>query len=376
VAALALVQGVILNATLVPGPYDWLGLFHIFRAISVRPGFWALCLLVWLAGVRNAPLGHHLFSPIRLKPLGIWLGLSLAGMVSVLVRPDLLGAGSMLDALCFALLLPGLILHLTSAPGPWRNRLREAGRLVTAAGLSLLAFTIVGFGYTMTKGILFINTEPVDEVLKRVDLWLLGAGLYQHLAAFRISHPLLTRGLDLAYIGLMPQLWWSVFYFYGAKDIRNGRPYILALLFIYLFGSLAYFVLPSLGPIFHDRVLFEDLRRLAPDSANVSSYLLQQTGMTRAGRAHPIAPFGFIAAMPSLHVGQALIMLLAMQRSALMSVLNLIMLLLTVAATTVLGWHYFTDDIVGALLGLGCWFLGRKIASWDLVSKTVLNTNS
>jgi hypothetical protein len=58
-AALALVLGLILNATLVPGSYEWLGLFRIFGEVSHRSGFWVLCLLVWLAGVRNAPAERH-----------------------------------------------------------------------------------------------------------------------------------------------------------------------------------------------------------------------------------------------------------------------------------------------------------------------------
>jgi len=364
-SALALALGLILNATMVPGAYEWLGLIRIFWDVSHQAGFWAMCLLVWLVGVRNAPAGRHLLARTRSRALGLWVGLAVVGFALVLARPHLLGAASPADAVCFSILLPGLALHLLAAPGGWRERGREAVNLTLAAALALLSYTLVAFGYTMAKGMLFVASKPVDQMLWNADLHLLGAHFYQHLAGFRVAHPALTRGLDLVYVGLLQQLWWSFFYFFGAKDIKNGRPYVLAMLLIYSLGSMAYFVLPSFGPVFHDRASFVDLERLAPDSTLLARFLVYHTVLTMNGTAHSISPFAFIAAMPSLHVGLALIVLLAMRRSALLSVFNLCMLLLTVVATTVLGWHYFVDDIVGAALGLGCWALACKIVSWD-----------
>jgi PAP2 superfamily. len=369
VAVGALVVGLLLNATLVPGRYEWLGLFRIFGEVSHRPGFWILCLVIWLAGVRHAPTGRHLLSRNPVRGLGLWLGTAASGLALMLARPGLIDAGSWADAVCFVVLVPGLALHLLAASGGWRERRREARTLALAAIFTLLVYTLVAFGHTMAKGSLFVGRVPADELLQQADLFLLGTGFYQHLAEYRVAHPMLTRGLDLVYVGLLQQLWWSIFYFYGAKDIRNGRPYLLAMLLILSLGSLAYFPIPSRGPLYYDRTLFADVGRLAPDSAFLAGFLSQQTTLTKAGCAHAIAPFGFIAAMPSLHVGQALIMLLGMRRSAMLCVLNLCMLLFTVVATTVLGWHYFVDDIVGAALGLGCWAMACKIVSWDRASQ-------
>lgn len=365
IATVALVVGLVVNATLVPGQYEWLGLFRIFWDMSHRPGFWSLCLVIWLAGLLDAPAMRHALSGLSVAKSAIWLTSSMALLILAYLAPRILSAGSAVDAAGFAVLLPGLAMHAFAAPGARSERLREARRLLSTAAIALLACTLAGYAHTMLKGSLFIETQPRDDLLWAADSHLLGSTFYRNVALFRGAHPALIRVLDLAYVGLIQQLWWSLFYFYGSKDVRRARPYVLAMFIIYALGPLAYYLVPSQGPVFAHPELFADLAHLAPDSRYLGKFLLGQTSLTIAGSSHPIAPFGFIAAMPSLHVAQSLVMLLGMRRSPFLCVFNAAMLLLTIAATTLLGWHYFVDDIAGAALGLGCWGLAVTIVRRD-----------
>jgi hypothetical protein len=365
IAIFALVVGWWLNVSLVPGRYKWLGLFRIFWAMSHRPAFWAFGLAIWLVGLRDAPSARHALSRRSREVVTMWVALSAAVLVFQFIAPHVVSAGSVVDAVCFSLLLPGFVIHAFAAPGSDSDRLREARRLLLTAAATLLVCTLVGYVYTMLKGALFIETPPRDDVLWAADARLLGDDFYLRVAVFRTTHPSLIRVLDLAYVGLIQQLWWSLFYFYGSKDVVRGRPYVLAMFIVYVLGPLAYFVVPSRGPLFARPDLFVDLVSLAPDSWHLSRYLFRQTAMTVQGLAHSIAPFCFIAAMPSLHVAQSLVMLLGMRRSLAMCIFNGAMLMLTIASTTLLGWHYFVDDIAGVALGLICWFLAQAIIRRD-----------
>jgi len=365
IATVALVAGWALNATLVPGQYEWFGLFRIFWDVSHRAGFWVLCLPIWLAGVANAPTMRHVFSRASRQTLAIWLAISIAVLAFVRTMPAVVRVGSLPDAICFAFLVPGFVIHALAAPGSWGDRFCEVRRLVLTAVIALTGCTLAGYVHTMLKGALFVATDPRDEILWAADAHLLGARFYEQVAAFRHSHPTLVRVLDLVYIGLIQQLWWSLFYFYGAKRLAHARPYLLAMLIVYTVGPLAYYLIPSRGPVFVHPELFLDLAVLAPDSRYLARLLLGQTALTGAGSSHPIAPFCFIAAMPSLHVAQSLVMLIGMRRSAFLCVFNGSMFLLTVVATTLLGWHYFVDDLAGVVLGFGCWCLAIGIVWQD-----------
>lgn len=374
IAAVALAVGLAVNTTIVPGQYEWLGLFRIFWDVSHRTGFWVLCFLVWIAGAFNAPAERRLDFSVaarRLTRYRVWWGLAAVFPVLVFASRRLLKIGTFADTLSFSMLVPGMIVHAIGTTARQGDRLREFGRLLLAALVALAAYTLIGYGHTMVKGALFVVAQPSDYLLQAADQRILGSMFYEQLATFRVGHPSTTRALDIVYIALLQQLWWSFFYFYGAQDIGKARPYVVAMFLLYTVGPLVYFAAPSRGPVFASPHLFQDLATLAPDSRSLARFLTHQTAMTEAGIAHDIAPFGFIAAMPSLHVGLSVTMLLAMKHSFAMALLNGGMLLLTILATTLLGWHYFVDDIVGAVLGLGCWVLAVSICKRDVITSVL-----
>jgi hypothetical protein len=356
----AVVVGLPINLAIVRGGFEWLGLLRILSDISHRSGFWVLCLAVWSIGVRHAPAGHTAFSATR-RWLQGWIAACASLWVLFWLEPSLLLAGSRLDEVACAILCPGLVLHLVGTSGSWSERWRAAHRTLLAAGLTFVGFTLVAYGYTMVKGLLFVICTPADSLLLKLDGALLGEHFYEKLAIWRsVAHPQLTRGLDIVYMKLFEQQWWSFLFFFGARDHVGGRRFILATFATYFIGCACYYIVPSLGPIYYRPELFSDCARLAPDSAWVVRYLSVQTGLTQARVSHMMAPFGFIAAFPSLHVGLALVVMLAMRRSLLLTLFNGLGALLTLVATVVLGWHYFVDGIFGLALGAMCWWLSVR----------------
>ncbi len=358
--ALAVVVGLPINLTVVHGSFEWFGLLRILHDVSHRGGFWVFCLAAWVLGSGLAPSGHTAFSAAR-RWLKVWMAASAATLASLRLAPNFLQAGSRIDEIAFAIVLPGLALHMMSTPGGLTERRVRALKTLQVAGLTFVGCTLVAYGHTMVKGMLFRMCSPADSLLMKLDTALLGEHVYERMAVWRrIEHPQLTHALDVVYMELFEQQWWSFLFFFGSRDDLNGRRYILATFATYVLGSVCYYIAPSLGPLFYRPELFADCARLAPNSAQLARFLSIQTSLTQVGLSHMIAPFAFIAAFPSLHVGLALVVMLAMRRSRLLTLFNGLGALLTFVATVVLGWHYFVNGIFGVALGAMCWWLAVR----------------
>ena len=362
---LAVILGAPINWIIVRGDYEWFGLLWILADVAARRGFWLLCLLVWLVGLCHAPAGYSIFHGARDK-YGVWALATLGFLALLRLRSEYLRFGSVADELACAVVVPGLALHMVHTPGDWHERRVRALETLRTACLTFIGCTLVVYGYTMFKGMLFTVCVPVDSLLMKVDTSLLGDDFYERLASWRsVAHPQITRQLDIVYTKLFEQQWWSFLFFFGARDYLSGRRYILAIFLAYVVGSACYFIAPSLGPIYFRPDLFADCVKLAPDSARLVRLLAYNTGLTQAGVSHTIGPFGYIAAFPSLHVGIALIVALAMRRSPTMTLLNGFAVVLTFIATIVLGWHYAIDGIFGAVLGASCWWFAVRLTPYD-----------
>lgn len=355
VPVLSLGIGAVINATLVRGEYEWWGIARISYELFDRTGFWIIALGVWAAGIATASSRSTWRRLLESRILCAWGATTAILICLVETKVSNLPAGSFFDllALYTALIcVPAVDLarysHVRAA---FLSMLRSVAVAIAVFG----AYTSIAYFHTMVKGSLFIFSTPNDALLWNVDAQLLGQTYYRSLAYWRLSHQTVVRFLDVAYIGLLQQICWSALFFHGAKDFANGRRYLVSMFLIYSLGPAIYFVVPSKGPMFHAPALFDDLSTLAPDTWQLARFLKWSTDNTVAGIPHEIAPFSFIAALPSLHVGIALIMLLAMRKSRLVTTFNAVLLTLTVVAINVLGWHYAVDAVVGFGLGALSW---------------------
>lgn len=355
---LALGAGKLINLSFVPGSYEWWGLVRICGELFERSGFWCIAFGIWAIGINNSADSISWAHLLRKKHFQLtWAGgAAVFGCLAALFNTIEI-AGTLADFAALILLLSGWIAVDLCRAKNYRSGAWSICRYFLVGIAIFAGYTAVGYFHTMVKGALFIFAPSQDGLLWTVDAIILGDNHYHALAEWRPANPHFVHWLDVVYIGLLQQICWSALFFHGARDFVNGRQYLLAMFLINTLGSLGYFMAPSIGPIFYAPELFVDLRFLAPDTWELSKFLLSNTNAAIHGASQEIAPFGYIAALPSLHVGQAVIMLLAMRRSFIAVAFNFSLLTFTITATNILGWHYIVDAIAGLALGALMWWI-------------------
>ncbi len=121
-----------------------------------------------------------------------------------------------------------------------------------------------------------------------------------------------------------------------------------------------------MGPVYFDPGAFTFLHDQRLGVNWLQSYLLQNTSAVNRGTSSVLVTWGYIACMPSLHVAQELVMLVAVRRSRVAFLVSLAFLAVTMVGVVALGWHYPTDVLFGLLLGGFAIGLARWTSAWLL----------
>jgi PAP2 superfamily len=144
-----------------------------------------------------------------------------------------------------------------------------------------------------------------------------------------------------------------------ADRMRHGFVYIASAVWVWIFGTLTYYSIPSLGPFNEQPGDFSGL----PNSivtATQAKYMAQRAYLL----AHPEAgdAAAQVAAFASLHVGVSAVIWLMLRYYGFrrIAVVWAVYLGLTVVATVYLGWHFFLDDIVGMAMASAAVWLGIR----------------
>jgi hypothetical protein len=134
-----------------------------------------------------------------------------------------------------------------------------------------------------------------------------------------------------------------------------GSWFVTAVAVDWVLGVAAYFVLPTLGPIYSNAADFAHLRH------TYATTLEEQLWTDRVavvpdlgGDPHATHAVQTIAAFPSLHVGMMVtvcVFVTAIGLARWIRVTAWTFLALTVLSTIYLGWHFSMDAIGGAVLG-------------------------
>jgi hypothetical protein len=146
-----------------------------------------------------------------------------------------------------------------------------------------------------------------------------------------------------------------------ADTPRRQREFILGLCLILLLGGVGYWAAPAVGPFVHRQ-------GLNPISVEVQRGMLAMFDHVRETRSLPPGYFAAPpAAMPSLHIGHALFMLLFAVRSARwLALLYVPVFGWFVVESVAAGWHYLIDLPVGAALAIFClWLTPRLVRGRD-----------
>jgi hypothetical protein len=253
-------------------------------------------------------------------------------------------------------------------PRAWRRRSRGAGALsaiysvllerwprtqirFTLAGLTAWYVTYVAFR-NLKNAVPLVNHTLWDRELAAVDrtLWL------GHTPAV-VLHDLFGTSwaasffslVYVAWIALVPaSLLWALAW---TRNHAVAAWYVTALAADWALGAVAYYVVPSLGPIYSAPW---DFATLAPTAV---TWL--QNGMIAdrhdvLANAQATGTLQSIAAFPSLHVAIMVTLCIVVQASARTRPVKLAawaMLVVTCLATVYLGWHFFVDVLGGAAVG-------------------------
>jgi membrane-associated phospholipid phosphatase len=236
---------------------------------------------------------------------------------------------------------------------------RERVALVT---IGLTCFYVTYVSYRNLKNYLPRLYDTMDDPkLHAFDQWIffghepatvLHSVLGETWAAHVLAYIYLLY-LPLAPLSLVVWLVWS-------RNISYGYWYATANCLTWTFGTISYYMIPTMGPAFWYPWLYRDL--------DVTGVTALQNGLWN-GRQEvrfPLNPFSdslqSVAGFASLHVALTLVIALVAQYTVRHKVLRVIAWVyfgLTVVSTLYFGWHYVADDIGGAVIAfLSVWLGG------------------
>ncbi|GAB3262493.1 phosphatase PAP2 family protein [Arthrobacter pigmenti] len=243
---------------------------------------------------------------------------------------------------------------------------------VIAAGLS--CFYLAYVAYRNLKSFLpFLQERLTDPMLATIDSWvaygahpanvlhaILGTGISAHILSLVYMVYMLFVPITLA-----AALAWS-------NNLSRGAWYATALSFNWILGTVTYYMLPALGPIYVESLPFADLPRTAV--TGLQEALWGNRIEVLAGPHDTMSVHG-IAAFASLHVSVVFTAALIAQLTRMPKPVRVIMWIyvaLTCLATVYFGWHYVADVPAGfAVGGLSVWLAALAVRRTGIPQEVV-----
>ena len=151
-----------------------------------------------------------------------------------------------------------------------------------------------------------------------------------------------------------------IVYLVWSRNISYGYWYATSQCLAWAFGTISYYMLPTLGPNFESPFRYTGL-----DTTGVTSMLdsLWYSRQDVLGAPQATDAIQSVAGFASLHVGIILTLALIMHYTVRHAVIRRAMWVyfaLTVVSTLYFGWHYIADDIAGAIIAIVSVWLGGK----------------
>lgn len=245
------------------------------------------------------------------------------------------------------------------------------------AGALLVIVTIVPFQTTFSsikRTIDEVRGFPWDPWLAEADRVIHGGRHPWEWLSWVASDRWLTFWLDRLY------LWWfplvSLFLFWAAwtplRRLRQRALISMVLVWV-VCGNVLAFALASAGPCYYQHVvpdrpdpyerLLATLDLHARSGEYVQARVLQRL-LWDVATESPLTPFRGVSAMPSVHVGVAvLVALVGWARHKAVGAVLACYAVLTLVGSVVLGWHYALDGYVGGAMAYAIWRLSDRLTA-------------
>ncbi len=209
--------------------------------------------------------------------------------------------------------------------------------------------------------IIYYNTKPYvpfvvgfryDNFLAKIDDFLFfGFSLIKDL--YKFHNPFLNNLMPIIYISAFPLYFFTlVYFFYKSKDFEF-EVLKFATIFLYLSGTIGYYILPAMGPVFVYPKYYSDIN--FPLFIDILFKLIAEyNNLKQHFSTHYIIVFSGIGAFPSLHVAHSFLYTYFMARHAkpIIKIIYFIWFILIWISTVYCGMHYFIDGIGGLILSL------------------------
>lgn len=232
-----------------------------------------------------------------------------------------------------------------------RERYEPARAAMVVVGLGTFYLSYVS--YRNLKGALpFARPEVQDSDLLLLDRLLALGHDPSHLLHTALGTGVAAYVLSAVYLVFLGFVPFSVVAaLIWLRDVRAASWYVTALCLNWILGTVTYYVVPSLGPVFVRPERYADLP--------VTGVTSLQLGLAETRLDVLINPFSAegiagVAGFASLHTSVVFTAALVAHKLALPRVLRWtlwVFLALTLTATIYFGWHYLVDDLAGLALG-------------------------
>jgi hypothetical protein len=199
---------------------------------------------------------------------------------------------------------------------------------------------------------------PWDPALSAFDRALHGGPAW-HWYAFLLDRPALLKLVDALYVVWFLALFVTVVWLCWTPVRALRQRALLALLLLWVVaGTAGAWMFASAGPCYRTASDPDAAELIARLDASRSAVLARgnQHAVWDAAEKGQWLPFGGVSAMPSLHVGLAvLVAIVVWQRSRPLGAVLWMYAAVMQVGSVILGWHYGIDGYAGALLAWGAW---------------------
>ena len=294
-----------------------------------------------------------------LDPEGSFLGPTWARLPILLVAA--VGVDLVPRALWFSRGRPTALIPIA------RERLRTHW---TRERLTLVVLGVVGFYVTyvsyrnLKSALPFVRPDTeFDRELRLVDSVLFFGNNPGTLLHHLLGTDLAAHGLSYIYLWFLPLVpialtAWLVW----SRNISFGYWFATSQCIAWTLGTLSYYLLPTLGPVFENSSAYFGLADTPTtglveslDRSRKAILLGNYDGQGVEGIVNSVAGFA------SLHCAITLLVALMVQftlRTKVLKVVFWVNFSLTLVATLYFGWHYVADDIAGVMIAFVAFYVG------------------